>query len=473
MKQKYDAVVIGSGPNGYAAAIYLAQKKYSVLLIEGREEIGGGMRTAELTLPGLQHDVCSTLHPLAAGSPFFKTLPLEQHGLRWIHPPVYLSHPFDDGSAAVLLKSVEATAGYLEEDRDAYIRLMQPLTDDWDVIADLLGPLRIPNDPLPSIRFGLYAMRSSQGFIKRFKSAKTKALFTGLAAHGVVPLNKVLTSAIGLVLGIAAHANGWPYVEGGSVNLARALDSYFRSIGGEVETGSFIKDFSQIPPARVILFNTSPKVMNNIMGNRLSDSYRKALGKFKYGPAAYKIDFALSEPVPFINEQCRRSGFIHLGGYHYEITGSENSVFKDINIEKPFVLFAQPTLFDNTRAPEGKQIAYAYCHVPNASDVNMDEQIISQIERFAPGFRNTIISWSGMKPMDFESYNPNYVGGDINGGMATWNQLFTRPVKKFNPYKTSAEGVFICSSSSPPGGGVHGLCGFYGGKEASKYLEKQ
>jgi phytoene dehydrogenase-like protein len=473
MKTMYDAVVIGSGPNGYAAAIYLAEKNYSVLLIEGRELIGGGMRTAELTQPGFHHDVCSTLHPLAAGSPFFSRLPLEEHGLKWIHPPVYLAHPLDDGSAGALFKSVEDTAEHLGEDKETYIKLMKPLSEDWNVIADLLGPLRIPNDPLPAIRFGLYAMRSSNGFIKRFNTPQAKALFTGLAAHGVVPTNKIFTSAIGLVLGIAAHVNGWPYADGGSVKLAEALDSYFRSIGGEVIKDMFIEDYSQIPETRTILFGTSPKAMIKVMGDRFSDSYIKALNKFKYGPAAYKIDFAVSEPVPFTNELCRRSGFVHIGGTHNDIIAAEKNVFENINIAKPFVLFAQPTLFDKTRSPEGKHIAYAYCHVPNGSNVNMDEQIISQIERFAPGFRDTIISYSSMKPMEFETYNPNYVGGDINGGMATWNQLFTRPVKRLNPYKTSAEGVFICSSSTPPGGGVHGLCGYYGALSAEEYLKNE
>jgi phytoene dehydrogenase-like protein len=471
--KKYNAVIIGSGPNGYAAAIYLAQKNYSVLLIEGKNTVGGGMRSSELTLPGLTHDVCSTLHPLAAGSPFFRTLPLEEHGLRWIHPPVYLAHPLDDGSAGVLTKSVEETAGYLGNDEDIYLKLIKPLSEDWDIIAELLGPLRIPNDPLPSIRFGLHAMRSNNGFIKKFKTARAKALFTGLATHGVVPTNKIFTAAIGLILGLAAHAKGWPYVEGGSQRLADALDSYFRSIGGEVVTDMYIEDYSQIPPSDVILFNTSPKVMMNVMGNRFSVSYIKALSKFRYGPASYKLDFAISEPVPFANELCRKSGFVHLGGYHNEIIEAEYKVFHNQNINNPFVLFAQPTLFDKSRAPEGPHIAYAYCHVPNGSSANMDEHIINQIERFAPGFKDTIISYTSMKPMDFELYNPNYVGGDINGGMATWDQLFTRPVKRLNPYKTSAGNVFICSSSSPPGGGVHGLCGYYGARAAEKAIVKR
>jgi phytoene dehydrogenase-like protein len=466
----YNAVVIGSGPNGYAAAIYLAQKKYSVLLIEGKDTIGGGMRTAELTIPGLQHDVCSTLQPLAAGSPFFRTLPLEEHGLKWIHPPVYLAHPLDDGSAGVLLKSVEETADHLGEDRDTYINLMKPFTEDWDVIAGLLAPLKIPDDPLPAIRFGLHAMRSSNGFIKKFKTNRAKALMTGLAAHGMVPLNKIFTAAIGLVLGIAGHVKGWPYVAGGSVNLANALDSYFRSIGGDVLTGTFIENYNQIPRSDVILFDTSPDIMMKVMGNRFSDSYKRSISKFKYGPAAYKMDFAISEPVPFKNELCRKAGFVHIGGYHQEIIEAEDKVFHNRNINKPFVLFAQPTLFDPSRTSEGKHIAYAYCHVPNGSETNMDEQIISQIERFAPGFRDTILSYSTIKPREFEAYNPNFIGGDINGGMAVWHQLFTRPVKRLNPYKTSADGVFICSSSSPPGGGVHGLCGYYGAKAAEKYL---
>jgi phytoene dehydrogenase-like protein len=468
----YDAVVIGSGPNGYAAAIYLAQKKYSVLLIEGEETTGGGMRTGELTLPGFHHDICSTLHPLAAGSPFFRTLPLEDHGLKWIHPPVYLAHPLDDGSAGALLHSVEETSDILVDDKDIYYKLMKPLTEDWDVIAGLLGPLRIPHDLLPAIRFGLYAMRSNKGFIKRFKTLQAKALFTGLAAHSALPANKIFTSAIGLVLGIAAHVKGWPYVEGGSANLALALDSYFRSIGGEVSTGTYIKDYTSIPPSRVILFNTSPASRMSVMKNRFSGSYRRALNRFRYGPAAYKIDFALSEPVPFKNELCRRAGFIHLGGYHHEIADAEDMVFHGRNTEKPFVLFSQPTLFDSKRSPEGKHIAYAYCHVPNGSEKNMDEEIINQIERFAAGFRDIILSYASMKPVDMEIYNPNYVGGDINSGMASWDQLFTRPVKRLNPYKTSAEGVYICSSSTPPGGGVHGLCGFYGAQAAEKYLVK-
>jgi phytoene dehydrogenase-like protein len=470
MKSAYDAVVIGSGPNGYAAAIYLAQKKYSVLLIEGENTIGGGMRTAELTLPGLKHDVCSTLHPLAAGSPFFRKLGLEKYGLKWIHPPVYLAHPLDDGSAGVLVKSVEETAGHFGEDREKYINHFQPMTEDWNVIADLLGPLRIPSDPLPAIRFGLYAMRSNNGFIKRFGTDKLKAMITGLAAHGVVPTNKIFTAAIGIVLGVAAHAYGWPYAEGGSEKLAQALDACFRSLGGEVKTGFFIEEFSQIPPSKIVLFDTSPAVMMKVMGSRFPDSYIKSLKKFKYGPAAYKMDLAINEPVPFTNEFCRKAGFIHIGGSHNEIIDTEYKVFHNRNIDKPFVLFAQPTLFDKTRAPEGKHIAYAYCHVPNGSEKNMDEQIIAQIERFAPGFRDTIISYSSIKPMEFQSYNPNFIGGDINGGMATWDQLFTRPVKRLNPYKTPAEGMFICSSSTPPGGGVHGLCGYYAALEAEKKL---
>ncbi|MCH8206565.1 MAG: NAD(P)/FAD-dependent oxidoreductase [Chloroflexi bacterium] len=451
-----------------SAAIAIAQAGRSVLVVEAKETIGGGARSAELTLPGYVHDVCSAIHPLAVGSPFFSTLPLSEHGLEWIHPPACLAHPFDDGSAAVLERSVEMTADGLGRDAAAYRKLMSPLVINWDKLArQLLGPLRPPRHPLVLARFGMRAVRSAQGLAKAFfKGEKARALFAGMAAHSFLRLDRPPSAAFGLVLGASGHAVGWPIPRGGSQGISDALAGYLRSIGGEIVTGTSIESVDELPRARAILLDVTPRQVIRIAGSRLPRGYRRKLEGYRYGPGVFKMDWALDGPVPWKAPECARAGTVHLGGTIDEIVGSERLVWEGEHPEKPLVLLAQQSLFDPSRAPEGMHTAWAYCHVPNGSRFDMTDRIESQIERFAPGFRDRILARSVMSTERLEEYNPNYIGGDINGGIQDFRQLFTRPTLSLVPYSTPARGLYICSSSTPPGGGVHGMCGYHAARAA-------
>lgn len=471
--REYDAVVVGSGPNGLAAAILLQQNGLSVLLLEGKDRIGGGLRTEELTLPGFLHDVCSAVHPLAAGSPFFETLPLHEHGLEYIYPEVAAAHPFDDGTAALLKNSIEETASLLGADKEAYIRLLQPLADTWPgMAADVLAPLHFPKHPIDMARFGLNALIPATRLAKRFKTEAAKGLLAGMAAHSIQPLTNMATSAIALVLMVNGHLKGWPVPKGGSVKIADALASYFISLGGKIETNRYITSMDQLPSAKAVLFDITPKQLLTIAGHRFSSIYKWQLERYRYGMGVFKIDWALDDVIPFTAAGARKAGTLHLGGTLQEIVNGEQQTSEGKYPEKPFVLLAQQSIFDPSRAPEGKQTAWAYCHVPNGSAKDMTVIIEQQVERFAPGFRERILSRSVMNTQQLEEYNPNYIGGDINGGIIDLAQLFTRPALRSSPYRTSAKGLYICSSSTPPGGGVHGMCGYHAAKQALKDIFK-
>ncbi|MFD1142575.1 phytoene desaturase family protein [Larkinella insperata] len=465
----FDAVVVGSGPNGLAAAITLQQTGLSVLVLEGKPTIGGGVRSAELTRPGFVHDVCSAIHPLAINSPFFRTLPLADHGLTYIEPPVAAAHPFDDGTAAILTRSLEETARLLGADESAYLDLFKPLVDLWPRIdADVLGPLTFPKHPVDFARFGLNALPPSTWLAQRFKTRQAKGLWAGMAAHSIQPLSNVATSAMGIVLMLSAHVGGWPLPKGGSQQIANALASYFRSLGGTIETNQYVTSLGQLPSAKAIVFDVTPRQLLQIAGHRFSALYRWQLKRYRYGMGVFKIDWALDGPVPFTAERCRQAGTVHLGNTLEEIANSERRTAQGHHPERPYVLLAQQSLFDETRAPAGQHTAWAYCHIPNGSERDMTETIEKQVERFAPGFRDRILARHTMNPAQMEAYNPNYIGGDINGGIIDIGQLFTRPALRWSPYRTSAKGLYICSSSTPPGGGVHGMCGYHAAQRVLK-----
>lgn len=468
-KRDYDAIVVGAGPNGLAAAITLQQAGLAVLLVEAKSTIGGGLRSKELTLPGFVHDVCSAIHPMALSSPFFSALPLKDHGLQFIQSPVDAAHPFDDGTAAVLKHSIEDTASLLGEDAQSYKQLISPLVRDWPLIADdALGPLHFPKHPFAMARFGLKALTSATFLAKRFKTQKARGLWAGMAAHAIQPLTNTSTSAIALALMIAGHRQGWPIPKGGAQSIANALASYFLSIGGRIEVDQYIRSLDQLPSSHTILFDVTPKQLLQIAGHRFSSIYKWQLEKYRYGMGVFKIDWALDQPIPFTAPECREAGTVHLGSTLEEIRLSEQQSSNGQHAEKPFVLLAQQSRFDTSRAPSGKQVAWAYCHVPNGSTKDMTDIIENQVERYAPGFRDTILSKHVMNTADMETYNANYIGGDINGGIMDLAQLFTRPALRSSPYRTSAKGLYICSSSTPPGGGVHGMCGYHAAKRALK-----
>ncbi len=469
---QFDAVVVGSGPNGLAAAITLAQHGLSVAVLEAATTVGGGARSAELTLPGFTHDVCSAVYPLGIGSPFFKTLPLQDHGLRWVHPDAPMAHPFDDGSAVTLERSVEATADSLGSDGRAYRKLIQPLVENWDYLAaQLLGPMRPTRRPFALARFGLKAIRSARGLATaRFETPRGRGFFAGLGAHSMMPIEHPLTASFGLVLGMAGHSVGWPVARAGSQSVSDALASYLGSIGGKIVTDSPVTSLDDLPPARAVLFDLTPRQIVKIAGERLPARYRRRLEGYRYGAGAFKMDFALDGPVPWKAADCVRAGTVHLGGTMDEIGESERATSRGEHAERPYVLVAQPSLFDTTRAPDGKHTVWAYCHVPNGSTYDMSDRIEAQIERFAPGFRDRILARSVKSPGELEEYNPNYVGGDINGGIQDFRQMFTRPTMRVVPYSTPVKGLYICSSSTPPGGGVHGMCGHWAARSAIRAL---
>jgi phytoene dehydrogenase-like protein len=463
MSESYDVVVIGSGPNGLAAAIAIARAGLSVLVVEAHTTPGGGMRTGALTLPGFTHDVCSSVHPLGVASPWFRTLQLDRHGLDWLYPDAGLAHVLPDGRAVLLEKSVEATAAGLGEDGGAYVRLMKPLVERLDDLFDMiLGPLRFPRHPILFSRFGLQAARSLRGLSNaKFRGAEAPALLGGIAAHAMVPLDQMATASFGLVLALAGHGSGWPIARGGSEAICDALVAVLASHGGELRLGYPVTSMDELPAARAYMFDTAPKGLLSITGDRLPAGYRKRLESFRYGPGVFKIDWALREPVPWRDPACRRAGTVHLSGTLADIMAAQGEVHAGRAAERPFILFGQPSLFDPTRAPSGRHTAWAYCHVPNGMEVDATAAIEAHIESFAPGFRDVVLARATTGPTALESYNPNYVGGDINGGLSDWRQLFFRPVLRHDPYATPAPDIFICSSSTPPGGGVHGMCGYW------------
>lgn len=472
-KRDYDAVVVGSGPNGLAGAILLQQAGLSVLVVEAKNTIGGGLRSAQLTLPGFTHDVCSAIHPMAAGSPFFNTLPLRDHGLEFINPTVSAAHPFDDGTAAVLKNSLTETAELLGADKDVYVNMIKPIVKDWnDLTKSILGPLRMPSRPLTLAGFGLKGLQSGESIAKRFSTEKAKGLWAGMAAHSIMPLANYATAAIGLVLMAAGHVKGWPIPKGGSQQMANALASYFTSLGGKIETNVYVRKLEQLPSAHAVLFDITPKQLMEIAGHKFSSIYKWQLNRYRYGMGVFKMDWALDGPIPFKAIECRVAGTIHIGNTFKEIAASEQAAADGKHIDKPFVLLAQQSLFDISRAPAGKHTAWAYCHVPNGSTVDMSDAIEKQIERFAPGFRDRILDKHVMNTSKMEEYNPNYIGGDINGGIIDLGQLFTRPALRLSPYRTSTKGIYICSSSTPPGGGVHGMCGYHAASRALKDIFK-
>jgi phytoene dehydrogenase-like protein len=463
-----DAVVVGSGPNGLAAAITLAQAGRSVVVYEGAETIGGGMRSAELTLPGIVHDVCSTIQGTSLASPFFRALDLPSLGVELLHPGAPLAHPLDDGRVAMLERSVATTATGFGIDADRYRHLMAPLVRDADKLMPfVLGPFDpFPRHPLAAARFGFPALRSAMSLAGSFRDELAPALMTGLSGHAMVPLGQPLTSAFGLVLGISAHAYGWPVVRGGTQVMADAMAARLRSLGGEIVTGRPVTSLDELPAARAILFDTTPRALASIAGDRLPDRYRRRIERFRYGAGIFKLDWALDGSIPWSYDSVGRAGTVHLGGTWREIAAAEDDVTHGRHPDRPFVILVQASKADPSRTPEGHETGWAYCHVPNGSTVDMTERIEAQVERFAPGFRDRILARAVRSPAQLELDNPNYIGGDINGGIQDWRQLFTRPVAKLDPYATPTRGLYLCSSSTPPGGGVHGMCGVWAARSA-------
>ncbi|HEY8515470.1 MAG TPA: NAD(P)/FAD-dependent oxidoreductase [Candidatus Binatia bacterium] len=469
-----DAVVVGSGPNGLAAAVALARAGASVLVLEARHEIGGGVRTAELTLPGFLHDVCSGCHPTGVLSPFFATLPLERHGLRWLHPTASVAHPLDGEPAVLLRRSLADTARELGDDARRYELLFGPLLrEPRALLADLLGPLRVPRHPLRLARFGLPGLLPATTLLRRwFRGERARALLAGCAAHSILPLERPLTAAVGMIFALMGHVEDWPVAAGGSRAIADALASYLAELGGRIETGRRVRALSDLPPARVVLFDTSPAQLVDVAGRLLPDGYVRRLRRYRYGPGVFKLDWALDGPIPWRDPRCLEASTVHVGGTLDEVAAAEAAVWRGEHPERPFVLVVQQSQLDPSRTPAGKHTGYAYCHVPAGSTVDLTDAIERQIERFAPGFRDRILARHVLRTTDFERDNPNYVGGAITGGVADLGQFFTRPVARLDPYATPHPRLFLCSASTPPGGGVHGMCGYFAARSALRRLER-
>jgi len=456
-----DAVVVGAGPNGLAAAVTLARAGLSVRVIEGADTPGGGCRTQELTLPGFRHDVCAAVHPLAVASPFFQRLDLAALGVTLRTPKVAFAHPLDGGRASWVVNSVDETAGALGADGGSYRRLLGPLVRDAPVtLPALLAPLRsVPGHPLAMARFGLDGVQSATMVAHRFQTEEARALLAGVAAHTMLPLTAAGTGAYGLTLMMIAHLVGWPVVEGGSAGLTDALVSDLAAHGGQVETGRWVGSLAELPPSRVVLLDVTPRQLAALAGSSIAGRAARTLRGFRYGPGVCKVDWALSGPVPWQAAACREAGTVHLGGTLAEIARSEADAVAGKHAERPYCLVAQPGVVDASRAPAGQHTLWGYCHVPSGSTVDMSDRIEAQIERFAPGFGELILARSVKTAADMERYNPNYIGGDINSGAATLRQTLFRPTVRWNPYRTPLPRVYLCSASTPPGGGVHGMCG--------------
>ncbi len=466
-----DAVVVGSGPNGLVAAVTLAGAGRRVLLVEAAATVGGGLRTAELTEPGFRHDVCSTVHPLGAVSPAFATLPLAEHGVEWVHPPVPLAHPLDPARAALAHRSVATTvAEFTPHDARSYAHLFDPLVEHADeIVATLMEPLRAPRSPLVMAGFGIHALRSARGLAHgRFEDGHPQALLGGCAAHAIQPLTGAGTAGYGLFLLLLLHHVGWPLVRGGSQVLADALVAILLERGGRVETGCTVTDLAELPQTPITLLDLTPRQVLRIAGERLPDRYRAALGRYRYGSGVCKVDWALRDPIPWRDPTVRGAGTVHLGGSLDAITASEAAVAAGTTPDDPYVLVVQPTVADPGRAPAGRHVGWAYCHVPHGSPADRTLAVEAQIERYAPGFRDTVIARHTMTAPAMEMHNANYVGGDINGGSGDLRQLFTRPVTSLHPWATPVDGLYLCSSSTPPGGGVHGMAGYHAARLALK-----
>ncbi|MBX7074035.1 MAG: NAD(P)/FAD-dependent oxidoreductase [Pirellulales bacterium] len=466
-----DAVVVGSGPNGLSAAIALAQQGASVLVLERNASIGGGTRTAEATLPGFLHDVCSAVHPMGVLSPFFRRLALESHGLRWIRPTASVAHPLDDGPAVMLRRSVEDTARDLGVDASSYRRLIAPLlTQPDELLSDALAPLGMPRHPLQMLRLGWRGMRSANSLASRFQGIRARALFAGCASHSILPFNRVPSAAIGLMFLLAGHFDDWPVAAGGSQSIANALASVLTSLGGRIETNKECRSVADLPPAKVWLFDTSPRQLAEMAHAVLPAGYVRRLRRYRYGPGVFKLDWALSRSIPWRDPQCLQASTVHVGGAYEEIAASESAAWSGQHAQRPLVLVCQQSELDASRAPPGKHTGWAYCHVPAGSTLDQTEAIERQIERFAPGFRDCILARRATTSLDLERYNPNYIGGAIAGGASDIYQLFTRPVARLNPYTTPNPKIFICSASTPPGGGVHGMCGYHAAQAAIRAI---
>jgi len=460
-----DAIVVGSGPNGLAAAIVIAQTGRKVIVFEAEPTIGGGARSGELTLPGFVHDLCSAIHPFGVASPLFRSLPLAQFGLEWIEPPVMLAHPLDEEPSAAIYRDVDRTARGLDGDADAYRRLIGQVVEDWPRIdTAVLGPLRWPQHPFTLARFGLSALASAESAARTFSTARARALFGGIAAHGMLPLDRRPSAGFGLVLAAMAHVAGWPLPRGGSQRVSDALAAYLRSLGGEIVTNTRVESLDKLPPARAVLCDLSPRPFLRIAGDRLPLSYRRTLERYRYGMGVFKVDFALDRPIPWRDAVCAEAGTVHVGGTLAEMARSERDAWEGRVADRPFVLVTQPSRFDPSRAPADGHTAWAYCHVPHASTTDMLSRIEDQIERFAPGFRDGILARAVMTPADLERRNANFVGGDIGAGVTDLGQLFKRPT--WRTYATPSKGLYLCSASTPPGVGVHGMCGYHAAKLA-------
>lgn len=468
----HDAVIVGSGPNGLAAAIVLAREGLSVTVLEAKPTIGGGARTEEITLPGFHHDICSAIHPMGVVSPFMRDLPLAEHGLEWAYSPAAIAHPLDDGTAATLELSLDATASRLGEDEKAYRDLMTPFAAKAGAVFDeILRPILAlppPKHPFLLARFGLLGLQSAMSAASRFRTPHARSLFGGAAAHSFIPLDKLGSASFGLALILAGHATGWPAAKGGSAAIINAMAGYLRSLGGTIETSRPVRSLRDLPPAAVALFDVTPIQLAYIAADELPSGYVRKLGRFRYGPGVFKIDWALDGPIPWKAAECARSATVHVGGTIEEIAAHERSVFHGTMTDKPFVLVAQQSMFDATRAPAGKHTGWAYCHVPHGSTEDGTEAIERQIERFAPGFRDRILGRRTINTAQYEEHNPNFVGGDIAGGANTMSQFLTRPFAKLDPYSTPNDRIFLCSSSTPPGGGVHGMCGYWAARSVLK-----
>ncbi len=466
----YDAIVIGAGPNGLAAAVRLAQAGRSTLVLEAAPTIGGGTRSAELTLPGYVHDVCAAVHALGISSPALARESLGDHTPQWVWPDIPIAHPLDGGRAGVLHRNLGETANGLGADAESWRRLAQPMIDNWDKLTpQLLAPLlSMPRHPLVMARFGIKALQPASLLVRRFKTDEAAALFGGCCAHAFLPLTRPLTSAFGLMLTASAHVDGWPFAAGGSQAVADALAARLAELGGEIRTNTLVRDLQELPPHQAALFDTNPTQLASIAGDALPARYRNRLRKFHHGPAAFKIDYALDAAVPWTNESCRRAGTVHVAGTFAELAIAQKAVATGHMPERPFVLVAQPSLFDKTRAPEGKHTLWAYAQVPNGYTGDATEAIEQQIERFAPGFRDVVLRRRVATPAALEEYNPNYVGGDIAGGAHTGLQLVFRPTISRRPYVTPNPSLFLCSASTPPGAGVHGMCGWHAAEQVLK-----